>query len=168
MTRLLEVSRAGYCRWVQRRCDLDAEILTFHRDSRGVYAEPRISKDLRESGGPVTHNTVATRMRALGVTGVNPRLFKVTTTPDPHTTYLEDLVQRQFDQGSLDAAWTSDLTYLTIGTGDAYRCAMRDEHSGRGLGYSLEEHMRDEFVLDDLQQAATTRYYHVDVTADRY
>ena len=92
MARLLEVSMSGCYRWVQhrdvaspaqqRRCDLDAKILTFHRDSRGVYGEPRITKDLRESGDPVTHNTVATRMKSLGITGVNPRLFKVTTTPD--------------------------------------------------------------------------------------
>jgi transposase InsO family protein len=174
MSRLLEVSTSGYYRWVRHRdiaslaelfrCDLDVKILTFHRDSRGVYGEPRITKDLHESGEVVSHNTVAHRMKSLGIAVVNPRLFKVTTTPDPSATYPDDLVQRQFDQGALDAVWTSDLTYLTIGTGDAYQCAIRDEHSGRVLGYSLEEHVRAELVLDALEQAATTRYYHVDGT----
>jgi len=48
MARLLEISRAGYYRWrdaqvrpplpsEQRRADLDAKILSFHKDSRGTY-----------------------------------------------------------------------------------------------------------------------------------
>jgi putative transposase len=172
MARLLEVSRAGYYRWheaqrrgprvsEQRRCDLDAKILSFHKDSHGTYGEPRITQDLHENGEMVSHNTVARRMRELGVAGISPRTFKVTTVADPTATYPEDLVNREFAPEGLNVLWTSDLTYLKIGEGDVYLCAVRDEGSSRVLGWQLADHMRTEIVTDALDQAIATRFSKV-------
>jgi len=169
MARLLEVSRAGYYRWrdaqvrpplpsEQRRADLDAKILSFHKDSRGTYGSPRITLDLQEDGEDVSHNTVAVRMAALGIAGISPRTFKTTTVTDPVATYPEDLVNRRFSPEGIDELWTSDLTYLRIGDGEAYLCAVRDEGSSRVLGYALADHMRTEIVLDALNQATATRF----------
>jgi transposase InsO family protein len=172
MARLLDVSRAGYYRWheaqrrdplasEQRRADLDAKILSFHKDSHGTYGEPRITLDLHENGETTSHNTVASRMRALGVAGISPRTFKVTTIADPSASYPEDLVQRHFAPEGLNELWTSDLTYLKIGTGDVYLCCVRDEGSSRVLGWQLADHMRTEIVTDSLDQAIATRFSNV-------
>jgi len=169
MARLLDVSRDGYYCWraaqrrdvplpsEQRHDELDVKILSFHRASRGAYGEPRITGDLHEIGDMVSHNTVAAHMKSLGIVGVSPRLFKVTTVQDPSATYPPDLVQRQSRQETLDALWTSDIKYMTIGGGDAYLCAIRDECSSRVLGYSVQDHMRTEIVLDALDQSVRTR-----------
>jgi transposase InsO family protein len=144
----------------QRRADLDAKILSFHKDSHGTYGSPRITLDLHDDGEDVSHNTVAVRMAALGIAGISPRTFKTTTVTDPVATYPEDLVNRRFSPEGIDELWTSDLTYLRIGDGEAYLCAVRDEGSSRVLGYALADHMRTEIVLDALNQATATRFGH--------
>ncbi len=168
MARLLEVSTAGYYRWRAaqdrpalpsevRRADLDAKIIRVHKNSKGTYGAPRITLDLHEAGEHVSANTVAARMGALGIVGVSPRLFKVTTSPDPAAIYPADLVNRDFHPDGIDELWTSDITYLSVGDGEAYLCAVRDEGSSRVLGFSVEDHMRTELVLEALEQSTATR-----------
>lgn len=175
MARLLEVSSSGYYRWRAaqdrpalpseiRRADLDAKILSFHQGSNGTYGAPRITLDLHEAGESVSHNTVAARMASLGIVGVSPRLFKVTTNADPSATYPADLVNREFHPDGIDELFTSDITYLTVGAGEAYLCAIRDEGSSRVLGFSVADHMRTEIVLEALEQSVATRFGQVEGT----
>jgi len=111
---------------------LDVKILSFHRASHGAYGEPRITGDLHEIGDMVSHNTVAAHMKSLGSPAWSPGCSgDHGAGPERHLP--PDLVQRQFRQETLDALWTSDITYMTIGGGDAYLCAIRDECSSRVL-----------------------------------
>jgi putative transposase len=171
MARLLEVSRSGFYKWrslrarvelnaaQQRQAMLDDKILAIHQQSHGTYGEPRVTSELHELGVEVSRNTVAARMVALGIQGVCPRLFKITTVSNRSASYPADLVDRRFDQGELDLVWTSDITYLKIGSGFAYLCAIRDEHSGKVLAWSLETHMEAPMVIAALRAAARQRRY---------
>jgi putative transposase len=172
MARLLEVSPSGYYRWKAaqdrpplpsevRRADLDAKIISSHKASHGTYGSPRVTTDLHEAGERVSRNTVAARMARLGVVGVSPRLFKVTTNSDPTASYPPDLVKRDFHPGGTNQLWTSDITYMRVGNGEAYMCAIRDEGSSRVLGFSIADHMRTEIVLEALEQAVATRFGQV-------
>jgi putative transposase len=170
MARLLEVSTSGYYKYrtrtaatgltayAQRRTDLEVKILAHHRASGGVYGSPRITADLRAGGDLVTEKTVAKIMAAIGIEGISPRTYKTRTTViDPFASFPADLVQRRFDQGRIDAVWTSDITYLTCGEGEMYLCAIKDEHSKRVVGWSVADHMRTELVTDALERAVRAR-----------
>ncbi len=113
MARLLEVSTSGYYRWrdarsrpalpsERRRANLEVKILSFHRASQGTYGAPRITLDLIDEGERVSENTVAARMADLGIAGVSPRAFKVTTVSAPGAPYPTDLVERHFDADEPD------------------------------------------------------------------
>ena len=127
--------------------DLSVKILTCHKESNGTYGARRFTSELGEVGDAVSHYTVWARMKELGKEGISLWSFEVTTTgPDPTASYPPYLVEGQFDRGTLNAVVSSDTTYLKIGDGFAYLCAIRDEHSGRELGFSDAEHMRTEIV----------------------
>jgi len=168
MARLLKVSRSGYYRWlahrdipsarqVRRNC-LAKKITAIHSSSKDTYGALRITAELAGTKDAASHNTVASVMGELGIQGISPRTFKVKTTiSTKDANYPPDLVARRFDQGRLNAIWTSDLTYLATGKGFCYLCAIRDEHSGRILSYTISTSMEAEIILETLIGAIFTR-----------
>ena len=123
MLGLLGVSRSGFygCRArgagppgprVRRREELAAAVVAAHRNSDGVYGAPRITAQLRGQGQRVSRKTVAKVMARVGIQGISPRPWRVTTQPDPEAGTHPDLVGRAFDTGALDRVWISDITYL--------------------------------------------------------
>ncbi|MEU7476454.1 IS3 family transposase [Lentzea sp. NPDC042327] len=142
----------------QRRADLEVKITQAHKDSDGTYGSPRITADLRDQGEVVSAKTVAKVMADIGIEGISPRTFKVrTTVSDPAASFPPDLVDREFDQGRLDAVWLTDITYLSCGEGEMFLCAIRDGHSRTVLGYSVAGHISAEMVTTAIEAAVTVR-----------
>jgi putative transposase len=168
MCGLLGVSRSGYYAWrrrelagpgprQQRRQLLAAKVLHAHASSDGVYGAPRITAELRAAQVTVTRKTVAKTMVSLGLQGVSPRPFKITTIPDPAAAARPDLVHRVFDTGHLDRVWISDITYLHTHQGWLYLAVVRDACSRRVLGFAIDDHQRTDLVQTALQRAIDQR-----------
>ena len=169
MAELLDVSRSGYYAWqarrkavpgprAARRAELAAKIAAAHAASDGVYGAPRVTAELRAAGEVVSGKTVATLMRAAALRGVSPRPWRpLTTVIDPKPHRIPDRIARRFDQGRLDAVWTSDITYLATGQGWLYLCAVRDGCSRRVLGYAFADTLHTDLVESALRRAVAFR-----------
>ncbi|MEU3901377.1 IS3 family transposase [Streptomyces sp. NPDC029519] len=86
--------RSSYYYWRRTAADraarqaadarLAVRIRAVHLESDGTYGVPRITAELRETGGEaVNHKRVARIMRASGPEGVRLRRRHRTTVPDP-------------------------------------------------------------------------------------
>lgn len=123
-----------------------------------MYGAPRIIDELREQGEKVSRKTVAKIMRTSGIEGISPRRWTPATTISddaPHA--IPDLVERRFDQGTLNTVWTSDITYLRTGQGWLYLCVVRDGCSRRVLGYAFSRTLHTDVVETALRNAHTFR-----------
>jgi len=165
MARLLEVSRSGFYAWSARlpskravRAEkIEAKIAWFHGESDEVSGSPRILADLREDGEVISRKTVAKAMRKLGLRGICPRRWRITTVREGGDTYPPDAANRQWDTGVLNAVWVGDITYLRTWEGWLYLATVIDAHSRRVIGWAIADHMRTDLVEDALKMAITLR-----------
>ena len=111
---------------------IEAKIAWFHGESDEVSGAPRILVDLREDGEVISRKTVARAMRRLGLRGVCPKRWRITTVVDRGDAYPPDAVARVWDTGTLNRVWIGDITYLAPGkmavSGHRDRCPLPAGH----------------------------------------
>jgi putative transposase len=166
MCQILEVSRAGYYAWRERkpsarsqqRQQVIAQIRQAHADSRGTYGSPRITVELKSSGTAVCENTVAKYMRLAGVR-VTPRRRFVprTTDPDHPHPIAPNVLDRDFTASKPDTKWASDITYIWTDEGWLYLSVVIDLFSRRVIGWSMNENLKADGVIDALSMALHRR-----------
>ena len=84
----------------------------------------------------------------MGIEGISHRAFvPVTTIQSKQKFTLVDLVKRLFDQGQLNRVWMSDFTHLRTNEGWLYLCVIRDGHSRRVLGWSMDS-VQDSYLVE--------------------
>jgi transposase InsO family protein len=162
------VSTSGYYDWRERetagpteRQLADAALVELmreiHAGADGNYGVPRMHKELRRAGVVVNKKKVHRLMRQASLVGRHrPRTVR-TTFPGPDGYVIPDLVGRRFDPGAPDVAWCQDITYVPTGEGWLFLAGVLDLGSRRLLGYSMDDHMRTELVLDALGMAVGAR-----------
>lgn len=166
LCRLLRVSPSGYYRWrgrrpgVRRRGDetLKAQIATAHRKGRGAYGAPRIVRELREQGTPISQRRCARLMRELGLKGKKRHCRKPRTTHSSHgkTVPPNHLAKRPAPTGP-NQVWITDITYLRTEEGWVYLAAILDLWSRRVVGWACAPTLHVALVLAALHQALLRR-----------
>ncbi len=164
MCRMLGVSRSGYYGWrdrsssVRNREDaaLTQKIRKIHERSRRTYGSPRVHAELRALGTRCGRKRVERLMRQAGLQGCMRGRRKGTTRRGKRAP-AEDLVKRNFRATEVDRIWVADITYVGTQEGFLYLAFILDAHSRRVVGWSMENHLRTELVVDALQMAVWRR-----------
>ena len=165
--RVLAVSRAGYYAWRDRpassrqarREELAVKITAAHQANRGVYGSPRIWRVLQSQGERTCENTVAKRMRELGLCARRKRKFVPQTTDSRHDhPVARNLLDRQFAAAQPNAKWVVDITYIPTDEGWLYLAGVMDLCSRKIVGWSMTDHMQWQLVGDALEMALTQRH----------
>ncbi|UPK61725.1 IS3 family transposase (plasmid) [Rhodococcus pyridinivorans] len=69
----------------------------------------------------------------------------------------DDLVARNFTADKRNRLWLTDITEHHTGEGKLYLCAIKDVHSNRIVGYSIDSRMKARLAVDALDSAVARR-----------
>ena len=69
----------------------------------------------------------------------------------------DDLVRRQFTADAPNRLWLTDITEHRTAEGKLYLCAIKDVHSGRIVGYSIDSRMKASLAVAALRHAVRLR-----------
>ncbi|MFI2415071.1 IS3 family transposase [Streptomyces sp. NPDC018947] len=165
---VLDLNRSSYYKWLSGRKArssrqsedrlLAERIREVHGESGGAYGSPRVTAELRAKGLRINEKRVARVMRTFSITGIRLRRRVRTTVPDPTTSQVPDLFQRDFTASEPGRKYMGDITYLPLAGGEFfYLATVLDCFSRKVVGWSIADHMRTGLVADALQMAASTR-----------
>jgi putative transposase len=176
MCRLLAVHPSGYYAWraaaaapaarrepcqrEARQLQLIESIRRVHQQSGGRYGSPRVHQALKKQGVVCSRKRVAKLMQQAQIrsTRHRRRQFRVRTTDSNHEHPLaSNLLDRQFEQETINQTWVSDITYVATDQGWLYVASVMDLCSRRIIGWSTAEHLRAELVTEALAKAIRQR-----------
>ena len=165
MSKLFEVSRAGYYHWSKRKlCGRYLEdqrlleiIKQHYNRSRGTYGLPRICAALRKEGLKVNKKKIARLMRVNKIRAKTKRKFKVTTVQNTKAQASKNILKGSFESIKENRIWTSDITYLWTSEGWLYLAVVMDVYSRKIVGWSLSNSLSAELVIKALMMAILNR-----------
>jgi len=161
----LYVSRSGYYSWrkqpVSNRELENSELLKLikeiHAESRGIFGSPAINSKLKELGHNYNHKRVERVMRENNIRSNAKKKFKVTTDSKHMMPVADNLLQRDFSPEQKNQAWCGDITYIRTDEGWLYLATVIDLYSRKVIGWSLDENMTRQLVIDAFETAYQQR-----------
>ena len=165
MCQVLDVSRSRYyagkrlCKSSRQLEDerLLEKIREAHKMSRDTYGSPRVTKELRANGILCGKNRIARLMRFHGIAAKMKRRFKITTHSRHNLPVAENLLNRQFAVDRPNKVWLSDITYIQTQEGWLYLSAVLDLFNRQVIGWSMNDRLTQDLVLNALEQALGRR-----------
>jgi len=161
---VIRVARSGFYAW--RTCresvrtrenkQLTTAIRDIFKQSKETYGSPRIFHSLRRQGYRCGRNRVARLMRVAGMQAVQRRAFRVTTIAGSQKA-APNRLQQCFHVAMPNSIWTTDITYIATQEGWLYLAVMLDMFSRRVIGWSMQDRLTDDLVVNAFGAAWLSR-----------
>ena len=158
----LMVSCSGYRAWKRggtpkRQRLTDAQLITLirsiHAEYKGAYGSPRMIRELRDRGFPISKGRVERVMRESGIRARHKRRYKATTDSRHGLPVAPNRLDRQFQPSAPNQAWSSDITYVWTTEGWLYLAIVLDLFNREVVGWSIQPRMTTDLVMDALRMA---------------
>ena len=150
MTRVLEVSRSAYYRWLRggepgprarARAELDRLVRAAFEHVKSRYGAPRITRHLNDNGHGCDEKTVASSLRRQGLRAKAAKRFKATTKSDHGRPVAENVLAQDFSTTGPNQTWAGEITYLWTDEGWVYLAVILDLHSRQVIGWAMDRTM---------------------------
>ena len=159
----LDVQRSNYYNWKKGKDKLSKDIAviekikTIFTESKNTYGIARIQAALIDQGVKISYNKV---MKLKSENNIYPKMkkrYKNTTQSNHHLPIAENILNREFNPKTKNSCWVSDITYIPFKNNFLYLCTIIDLYSRKVVGYSLDETMTTELLVNSLNNALITR-----------
>ena len=135
-------------------------IETVFRRHRRRYGYRRVGEELSDRGVTCAPARVRRLMAQRALHALQPKNFLPKTSDGRADKPSANLLCGQPLPAAPNQAWAGDITFIPTSTGWLYLAVVIDLCSRRIIGWSLDDHMRSDLVLDALRQALHTRPAH--------
>jgi putative transposase len=166
MCKLFNVSRSGYYKThhalksmrTKREEEITARIVDIFHDHDSNYGAPRITDCLRDEKYVISEKTVARMMRKRGLYAEAKKKYRITTTDSKHDLPIApNVLNRNFITTEPNKVWMVDITYIWTKECRMYLASVMDLYTRKIVGWSLQNHMREELVLEALDKAVAAQ-----------
>jgi putative transposase len=145
--RVLKIARQPYYRWLVAPVT-DRELVQAHRanalDEAAAGGQPMAAR---------TAWSICAANRWWSAFGKPRRGKGGRPGPPVH----EDRVNRVFTAAAANAVWLTDITEHRTAEGKLYLCAVKDVHSNRIVGYSIDSRMKSRLAVTAIESAVARR-----------
>jgi transposase InsO family protein len=160
--RVLKFSKQAFYAWrknpiTQRDWD-DAHLINaaydIHHDDP-TFGYRFIADELPTQGISAGENRVARLCRQQRIWSLHAKKRGLNRKPGPPV--HDDLVGRQFNADKPNLTWLTDITEHHTDEGKLYLCAIKDVHSNKIVGYSIDSRMKAALAVAALRNAIALR-----------
>lgn len=134
------------------------EIRTIYEESHNIYGAPKIAAKMRQKGDKVSGRTVGKYMREIGIRACYRKHWTRTTRDPDFSSGLKNILNRDFQPESPDAAWCTDITYIWTGEGFVYLTSIMDLYSRKIISWTLGDTLETKWVLEAVKKAKEKRH----------
>ena len=160
--RVLRIARQPYYRWLAdpvTDAELEAAYLAnalfdAHRDDP-EFGYRYLADEARDAGHTACDRTAWRICSANGWWSAFGK--KRGKNGKPGSPVHDDLVERDFTANRPNQLWLADITEHKPAEGKLYLCAIKEVHSNRIVGYSIDSRMKSRLAVDALRSAVARR-----------